>query len=193
MFPWQGKLLLGVLNPSRCFPLMQPFKSVDEMPAIKGTSYSQCWQHESSELRVYKARGDKLKLNFDCCCVLSLLLPPVSASASSDLRGCSCLPGSFIHADSFLSLQYIRSCLHRGQTPHLTMVHSSTIIAMRDEQTNCIASPPKMAAKPPPLPKKKVKGDSHPAGSPSTHPLMEMLILSGNGSWFSLPVSGWGS
>uniref|UniRef100_A0A8C0B8P6 Phosphatidylinositol 4,5-bisphosphate 3-kinase catalytic subunit delta isoform n=1 Tax=Buteo japonicus TaxID=224669 RepID=A0A8C0B8P6_9AVES len=51
--------------------------------------------------------------------------------------------------------QYIRSCLHRGQTPHLTMVHSSTIIAMRDEQTNCIASPPKMAAKPPPLPKKK--------------------------------------
>ncbi|KFZ68244.1 Phosphatidylinositol 4,5-bisphosphate 3-kinase catalytic subunit delta isoform, partial [Podiceps cristatus] len=51
--------------------------------------------------------------------------------------------------------QYIRSCLHRGLTPHLTMVHSSTIIAMRDEQTNCIASPPKMAAKPPPLPKKK--------------------------------------
>ncbi|XP_068772181.1 phosphatidylinositol 4,5-bisphosphate 3-kinase catalytic subunit delta isoform isoform X3 [Struthio camelus] len=51
--------------------------------------------------------------------------------------------------------QYIRSCLHRGLTPHLTMVHSSTIIAMRDEQTNCIANPPKMAAKPPPLPKKK--------------------------------------
>ncbi|KFV72298.1 Phosphatidylinositol 4,5-bisphosphate 3-kinase catalytic subunit delta isoform, partial [Dryobates pubescens] len=51
--------------------------------------------------------------------------------------------------------QYIRSCLHRGLTPHLTMVHSSTIIAMRDEQTNCIASPPKMVAKPPPLPKKK--------------------------------------
>uniref|UniRef100_A0A8C6K1F4 Phosphatidylinositol 4,5-bisphosphate 3-kinase catalytic subunit delta isoform n=1 Tax=Melopsittacus undulatus TaxID=13146 RepID=A0A8C6K1F4_MELUD len=51
--------------------------------------------------------------------------------------------------------QYIRSCLHRGLTPHLTMVHSSTIIAMRDEQTNCITSPPKTAAKPPPLPKKK--------------------------------------
>uniref|UniRef100_A0A8C3KDK2 phosphatidylinositol-4,5-bisphosphate 3-kinase n=1 Tax=Calidris pygmaea TaxID=425635 RepID=A0A8C3KDK2_9CHAR len=51
--------------------------------------------------------------------------------------------------------QYIRSCLHRGLTPHLTMVHCSTIIAMRDEQTNCIASPPKMTAKPPPLPKKK--------------------------------------
>uniref|UniRef100_A0A672UWK0 phosphatidylinositol-4,5-bisphosphate 3-kinase n=1 Tax=Strigops habroptila TaxID=2489341 RepID=A0A672UWK0_STRHB len=51
--------------------------------------------------------------------------------------------------------QYIRSCLHRGLTPHLTMVHSSTIIAMRDEQTNCITSPPKTATKPPPLPKKK--------------------------------------
>uniref|UniRef100_A0A8C3LRL5 Phosphatidylinositol 4,5-bisphosphate 3-kinase catalytic subunit delta isoform n=1 Tax=Chrysolophus pictus TaxID=9089 RepID=A0A8C3LRL5_CHRPC len=51
--------------------------------------------------------------------------------------------------------QYIRSCLHRGLTPHLTMVHSSTIIAMRDEQINSIANPPKMAVKPPPLPKKK--------------------------------------
>uniref|UniRef100_A0A803YGT2 Phosphatidylinositol 4,5-bisphosphate 3-kinase catalytic subunit delta isoform n=1 Tax=Meleagris gallopavo TaxID=9103 RepID=A0A803YGT2_MELGA len=56
--------------------------------------------------------------------------------------------------------QYIRSCLHRGLTPHLTMVHSSTIIAMRDEQVNSIANPPKMAVKPPPLPKKKVKGHS---------------------------------
>lgn len=51
--------------------------------------------------------------------------------------------------------QYIRSCLHRGLTPHLTMVHSSTIIAMRDEQVNSITNPPKMAVKPPPLPKKK--------------------------------------
>uniref|UniRef100_A0A8C9ETR8 phosphatidylinositol-4,5-bisphosphate 3-kinase n=1 Tax=Pavo cristatus TaxID=9049 RepID=A0A8C9ETR8_PAVCR len=56
--------------------------------------------------------------------------------------------------------QYIRSCLHRGLTPHLTMVHSSTIIAMRDEQVNSIANPPKMAVKPPPLPKKKVRGHS---------------------------------
>lgn len=94
VFPWQGKLLLGVLSPSQCFPLMQPFEAADEMPAIKGTSYSQFWQHKSSELQVYKSRGDKLKLNFDCCCVLSLLLPPVSASASSDLLGCSCLLGS---------------------------------------------------------------------------------------------------
>uniref|UniRef100_A0A669QWM7 Phosphatidylinositol 4,5-bisphosphate 3-kinase catalytic subunit delta isoform n=1 Tax=Phasianus colchicus TaxID=9054 RepID=A0A669QWM7_PHACC len=60
--------------------------------------------------------------------------------------------------------QYIRSCLHRGLTPHLTMVHSSTIIAMRDEQINSIANPPKMAVKPPPLPKKKVKG--HNRSSP---------------------------
>uniref|UniRef100_A0A8C3LLP3 Phosphatidylinositol 4,5-bisphosphate 3-kinase catalytic subunit delta isoform n=1 Tax=Chrysolophus pictus TaxID=9089 RepID=A0A8C3LLP3_CHRPC len=37
--------------------------------------------------------------------------------------------------------QYIRSCLHRGLTPHLTMVHSSTIIAMRDEQINNRSSP----------------------------------------------------
>lgn len=62
--------------------------------------------------------------------------------------------------------QHIRSCLQRGLTPHLTMVHSSAIIAMRDEQTNCITSPPKAASKPPPLPKKKVKGDSDPWGHP---------------------------
>lgn len=83
----------------------------------------------------------------------------------------------FIHADSLLSLQYIRSCLHRGLTPHLTMVHSSTIIAMRDEQVNSIANPPKMAVKPPPLPKKKVKGLSEKARSLLTGLLMEMLTL----------------
>uniref|UniRef100_A0A8D0HNY0 phosphatidylinositol-4,5-bisphosphate 3-kinase n=1 Tax=Sphenodon punctatus TaxID=8508 RepID=A0A8D0HNY0_SPHPU len=52
--------------------------------------------------------------------------------------------------------QYIRSCLHLGLMPHLTMVHSSSILAMRDEQTNCIAHPPKVAPKPPPIPKKKL-------------------------------------
>ncbi|XP_019349382.2 phosphatidylinositol 4,5-bisphosphate 3-kinase catalytic subunit delta isoform isoform X1 [Alligator mississippiensis] len=56
--------------------------------------------------------------------------------------------------------QYIRSCLHQGLMPHLTMVRFSTIIAMRDEQTNCIAHPPKMGAKPPPLPKKKPNSGS---------------------------------
>lgn len=55
---WQGRLLLGVLNPPQCFPLMQPFESIDEKPAIKGTSYSQFWQHEPRELQVYKAGGD---------------------------------------------------------------------------------------------------------------------------------------
>lgn len=62
--------------------------------------------------------------------------------------------------------QHIRSCLQRGLTPHLTMVHSSAIIAMRDEQSNCITSPPKATCKPPPLPKKKVKGGSDPWGAP---------------------------
>lgn len=51
VFPWQGKLLWGVLNPARCFPLVQPFEPADEMPALKGTSHSQFWQCESSELQ----------------------------------------------------------------------------------------------------------------------------------------------
>uniref|UniRef100_A0A674K8C0 Phosphatidylinositol 4,5-bisphosphate 3-kinase catalytic subunit delta isoform n=1 Tax=Terrapene triunguis TaxID=2587831 RepID=A0A674K8C0_9SAUR len=57
--------------------------------------------------------------------------------------------------------QYIRSCLHHGLMPHLTMVHFSSIIAMRDEQTNCTAHTPKMVSKPPPLPKKKVTMRAH--------------------------------
>uniref|UniRef100_A0A8C8RZV6 Phosphatidylinositol 4,5-bisphosphate 3-kinase catalytic subunit delta isoform n=1 Tax=Pelusios castaneus TaxID=367368 RepID=A0A8C8RZV6_9SAUR len=56
--------------------------------------------------------------------------------------------------------QYIRSCLLHGQVPHLTMVHCSSIIAMRDEQTNCVAHTTKMAVKPPPLPKKKPTNES---------------------------------
>uniref|UniRef100_A0A674JZZ1 Phosphatidylinositol 4,5-bisphosphate 3-kinase catalytic subunit delta isoform n=1 Tax=Terrapene triunguis TaxID=2587831 RepID=A0A674JZZ1_9SAUR len=56
--------------------------------------------------------------------------------------------------------QYIRSCLHHGLMPHLTMVHFSSIIAMRDEQTNCTAHTPKMVSKPPPLPKKKPTHES---------------------------------
>lgn len=84
-----------------------------------------------------------------------LLLPRVPAGL---LPGLVALAGL---ADPVPS-QYIRSCLQRGLTPHLTMVHSSAIIAMRDEQTNCITSPPKAASKPPPLPKKKVRGDRDP-------------------------------
>ncbi|EHH14305.1 hypothetical protein EGK_00206 [Macaca mulatta] len=52
--------------------------------------------------------------------------------------------------------QYICSCLHSGLTPHLTMVHSSSILAMRDEQSNPAPQVQKPRAKPPPIPAKKV-------------------------------------
>uniref|UniRef100_A0ABM5EKJ9 phosphatidylinositol-4,5-bisphosphate 3-kinase n=1 Tax=Pogona vitticeps TaxID=103695 RepID=A0ABM5EKJ9_9SAUR len=51
--------------------------------------------------------------------------------------------------------QYVRHCLHRGLLPHLTMVHSSSILALWEEQTNGITSPPKAGTRPPPVPKKK--------------------------------------
>ncbi|XP_021056326.1 phosphatidylinositol 4,5-bisphosphate 3-kinase catalytic subunit delta isoform isoform X2 [Mus pahari] len=51
--------------------------------------------------------------------------------------------------------QYICSCLHSGLTPHLTMVHSSSILAMRDEQSNPAPQVQKPRAKPPPIPAKK--------------------------------------
>ncbi|XP_004596123.2 phosphatidylinositol 4,5-bisphosphate 3-kinase catalytic subunit delta isoform [Ochotona princeps] len=51
--------------------------------------------------------------------------------------------------------QYIRSCLHSGLTPHLTMVHSSSILAMRDEQSNPAPQGQKPRTKPPPVPVKK--------------------------------------
>ncbi|XP_053256853.1 phosphatidylinositol 4,5-bisphosphate 3-kinase catalytic subunit delta isoform [Podarcis raffonei] len=51
--------------------------------------------------------------------------------------------------------QYIRDCLHRGLLPHLTMVHSTSIMALWEEQTNGIAHPSKASPKPPPVPKKK--------------------------------------
>lgn len=53
--------------------------------------------------------------------------------------------------------QYIRSCLHSGLTPHLTMVHSSSILAMRDEQSNPAPQGQKPRTKPPPVPVKKVR------------------------------------
>lgn len=52
--------------------------------------------------------------------------------------------------------QYICSCLHSGLTPHLTMVHSSSILAMRDEQSNPTPQVQKPRTKPPPIPVKKV-------------------------------------
>ncbi|XP_065751331.1 phosphatidylinositol 4,5-bisphosphate 3-kinase catalytic subunit delta isoform isoform X1 [Phocoena phocoena] len=51
--------------------------------------------------------------------------------------------------------QYICSCLHSGLTPHLTMVHSSSILAMRDEQSDPAPQVQKPRAKPPPIPLKK--------------------------------------
>ncbi|XP_020012445.1 phosphatidylinositol 4,5-bisphosphate 3-kinase catalytic subunit delta isoform isoform X1 [Castor canadensis] len=51
--------------------------------------------------------------------------------------------------------QYICSCLHSGLTPHLTMVHSSSILAMRDEQSNPTPQVQKPRTKPPPVPAKK--------------------------------------
>ncbi|XP_014705336.1 phosphatidylinositol 4,5-bisphosphate 3-kinase catalytic subunit delta isoform isoform X2 [Equus asinus] len=51
--------------------------------------------------------------------------------------------------------QYICSCLHSGLTPHLTMVHSSSILAMRDEQSNPTPQVQKPRTKPPPIPVKK--------------------------------------
>ncbi|XP_035163532.1 phosphatidylinositol 4,5-bisphosphate 3-kinase catalytic subunit delta isoform isoform X1 [Callithrix jacchus] len=51
--------------------------------------------------------------------------------------------------------QYICSCLHSGLTPHLTMVHFSSILAMRDEQSNPAPQVQKPRSKPPPIPAKK--------------------------------------
>lgn len=51
--------------------------------------------------------------------------------------------------------QYICSCLHSGLTPHLTMVHSSSILAMRDEQGDLAPQVQKQRAKAPPIPLKK--------------------------------------
>uniref|UniRef100_A0A8D0C3R8 Phosphatidylinositol 4,5-bisphosphate 3-kinase catalytic subunit delta isoform n=1 Tax=Salvator merianae TaxID=96440 RepID=A0A8D0C3R8_SALMN len=51
--------------------------------------------------------------------------------------------------------QYIHDCLHHGLLPHLTMVHSSSIMALWEEQANGIAHSPKSVARPPPIPKKK--------------------------------------
>ncbi|XP_076966732.1 phosphatidylinositol 4,5-bisphosphate 3-kinase catalytic subunit delta isoform-like isoform X7 [Callospermophilus lateralis] len=51
--------------------------------------------------------------------------------------------------------KYICSCLHSGMTPHLTMVHSSSILAMRDEQNKLAPQVQKPHTKRPPTPMKK--------------------------------------
>nr|XP_058160441.1 phosphatidylinositol 4,5-bisphosphate 3-kinase catalytic subunit delta isoform isoform X2 [Dasypus novemcinctus] len=51
--------------------------------------------------------------------------------------------------------QYVCSCLHSGLTPHLTMVHCSSILALRDQQSNPAPQVQKPRTKPPPIPLKK--------------------------------------
>lgn len=59
----------------------------------------------------------------------------------------------------FVSLQYIFSCLYGGLTPHLTMVHHSTILKYQEEQGGLSnqVSKSRSQSKPPPLPLKKVR------------------------------------
>lgn len=78
------------------------------------------------------------------------------------------LPAS--HAHSVPPSQYICSCLHSGLTPHLTMVHSSSIIAMREEQSNPAPQVQKPRTKPPPIPMKKVSPCSRLPSPPSLPP-----------------------
>lgn len=56
-------------------------------------------------------------------------------------------------------LQYIFSCLYGGLTPHLTMVHHSTLSKYQEEQGGLSnqVSKSRSQSKPPPLPLKKVK------------------------------------
>ncbi|XP_043919061.1 phosphatidylinositol 4,5-bisphosphate 3-kinase catalytic subunit delta isoform [Protopterus annectens] len=51
--------------------------------------------------------------------------------------------------------KYIITCLHSGTTPHLIMVHSNTIIAMKEEQIAQSTHLTKPRPKPPPVPAKR--------------------------------------
>lgn len=55
--------------------------------------------------------------------------------------------------------QYIFSCLHGGITPHLTMVHHSSIYKYQEEQGGLSnqVSRSRAQSKPPPLPLKRVR------------------------------------
>ncbi|XP_058017119.1 phosphatidylinositol 4,5-bisphosphate 3-kinase catalytic subunit delta isoform isoform X2 [Ahaetulla prasina] len=52
--------------------------------------------------------------------------------------------------------QYIRECLHRRFVPHLIMVHRSSLLSLREEQSNGLGPPPKTAPKLSPSPKQKL-------------------------------------
>lgn len=79
--------------------------------------------------------------------------------------------------------QYICGCLHSGLTPHLTMVHSSSILAMRDEQSDPAPQVQKPRTKPPPIPMKKVSRCLPPLfPSVLSYPRRPTLEPSGNAS-----------
>ncbi|KAG8142360.1 hypothetical protein E2320_006288 [Naja naja] len=52
--------------------------------------------------------------------------------------------------------QYIRECLHRRFVPQLIMVHRSSLLSLREEQSNGLGHPPKTALKLSPGPKQKL-------------------------------------
>ncbi|XP_070615365.1 phosphatidylinositol 4,5-bisphosphate 3-kinase catalytic subunit delta isoform isoform X2 [Erythrolamprus reginae] len=52
--------------------------------------------------------------------------------------------------------QYIRECLHRRFVPHLIMVHRSSLLSLREEQSNGLGHHPKTAPKLSPCPKQKL-------------------------------------
>ncbi|KAL7976238.1 hypothetical protein Chor_008335 [Crotalus horridus] len=52
--------------------------------------------------------------------------------------------------------QYIRECLHRRFVPHLVMVHRSSLLILREEQSNGLAHPPKTPPKLSTGPKQKL-------------------------------------
>uniref|UniRef100_A0A8C7SL55 phosphatidylinositol-4,5-bisphosphate 3-kinase n=1 Tax=Oncorhynchus mykiss TaxID=8022 RepID=A0A8C7SL55_ONCMY len=114
--------------------------------------------------------------------ILDLYLGETSPRSNLD-------PGKYVRLTSnpsssslpfFLSLllpQYIFSCLRGGQTPHLTMVHHSTVVKYQEEQ-GCLGSQvskSRSLSKPPPLPVKKVS-DQLTQGCP-TQSLMWVLII----------------
>lgn len=49
--PLAGQAAVGSAESFSVFSLNAAIRPVDEMPALKGTSYPQFWQHESSELQ----------------------------------------------------------------------------------------------------------------------------------------------
>lgn len=111
-------------------------------------------QPEAYALRV-NGRHEYLYGSYPLCQFQVRARPGAPGSAAS--------PGT----DGALPSQYICSCLQSGLTPHLTMVHNTSILAMRLEQGDPMPQAQKPRAKPPPIPVKKV---SQPLPGPSLPP-----------------------